>query len=558
MSYFNGHKIPNITSRGDSAFIRYSAHPDGTDFTETWREGQIYIGFATGQTAPKEKEAYTWAFLTGEKGADGLTPHIGANGNWWIGDEDTGVKAQGDNGKDGESGKSAYEVAVELGFEGTEEEWLESLTADIEKKAAQAIENAEESIEYLEYVAGNAQNRIDDALFEALDRIENEVDGVFDIVQSTGDSVTRVMSQKATTEALNQRANTLKGKSSGAIVALDDVSPLEHKVGVKLSSKNLLTYPFVNTTRTHSGITFTDNGDGTITANGTCTPAEGVPYAEFAVYKGSGEAVYGRLILSGCPSGGSASTYHIIDSPTGQRDIGDGKVYQHYLNRADIRIRIYPGVTVENLVFKPMLIMSETGAVEPFTPYVADDTEVTLTVCDKSLIPYPYTHTTKTMNGVTFTDNGDGSITINGTATATSSFTLNSGSLKLSAGEYVISGYVENVEIVAVKNGNSWLKNNSGTFNEGDTFSTITIYIQSGKTLDNVTIYPRLEKGTTPSEYARVTTTLAEGAELTSIAPNMTILTDNAGVVIEAEYNRDSNIVIEKLTQAIISLGGNI
>jgi hypothetical protein len=29
-------------------------------------------------------------------GANGLTPFIGENGNWWIGDEDTGVKAEGD------------------------------------------------------------------------------------------------------------------------------------------------------------------------------------------------------------------------------------------------------------------------------------------------------------------------------------------------------------------------------------------------------------------------------------------------------------------------------
>ncbi len=32
----------------------------------------------------------------GEKGADGLTPYIGSNGNWWIGEEDTGVKASAD------------------------------------------------------------------------------------------------------------------------------------------------------------------------------------------------------------------------------------------------------------------------------------------------------------------------------------------------------------------------------------------------------------------------------------------------------------------------------
>ena len=37
-------------------------------------------------------------------GADGLTPYIGGNGNWWIGETDTGVKAAGKDGADGEQG----------------------------------------------------------------------------------------------------------------------------------------------------------------------------------------------------------------------------------------------------------------------------------------------------------------------------------------------------------------------------------------------------------------------------------------------------------------------
>ena len=49
--------------KGDSAFIRYSAYFDGTDFTETWTEGQTYVGFATGQTAPTDKSEYTWIYI---------------------------------------------------------------------------------------------------------------------------------------------------------------------------------------------------------------------------------------------------------------------------------------------------------------------------------------------------------------------------------------------------------------------------------------------------------------------------------------------------------------
>ena len=42
---------------------------------------------------------------TGKDGKDGLTPYIGENGNWWIGDTDTGVRAAAVDGKDGADGK---------------------------------------------------------------------------------------------------------------------------------------------------------------------------------------------------------------------------------------------------------------------------------------------------------------------------------------------------------------------------------------------------------------------------------------------------------------------
>lgn len=41
----------------------------------------------------------------GEDGVDGIAPHIGENGNWWIGEVDTLIKAQGAAGVDGEDGQ---------------------------------------------------------------------------------------------------------------------------------------------------------------------------------------------------------------------------------------------------------------------------------------------------------------------------------------------------------------------------------------------------------------------------------------------------------------------
>ena len=61
---FEGTKEEWLSSlSGENAFIRFSAHADGTDFTETWSEGQSYIGFATGRTAPTDKSKYKWVAL---------------------------------------------------------------------------------------------------------------------------------------------------------------------------------------------------------------------------------------------------------------------------------------------------------------------------------------------------------------------------------------------------------------------------------------------------------------------------------------------------------------
>lgn len=45
------------------------------------------------------------ADISSEEATDGVTPHIGANGNWYIGETDTGVKAQGQDGHTPVKGK---------------------------------------------------------------------------------------------------------------------------------------------------------------------------------------------------------------------------------------------------------------------------------------------------------------------------------------------------------------------------------------------------------------------------------------------------------------------
>ena len=70
-----------------------------------------------------------------------------------------------------------------------------------------------------------------------------------------------------------------------------------------------------------------------------------------------------------------------------------------------------------------------TGYPITLTDQLAGEKPIKLNIYGgKNLIPYPYVNTTMTKNGITFTDNGDGTITVDGTATADTRFYCRSAS----------------------------------------------------------------------------------------------------------------------------------
>ena len=77
-------------------------------------------------------DALAQAKASGEfNGTDGITPTIGANGNWYIGNTDTGKPsrgATGATGATGANGKSAYASAQDGGFTGTETQFNNGLS----------------------------------------------------------------------------------------------------------------------------------------------------------------------------------------------------------------------------------------------------------------------------------------------------------------------------------------------------------------------------------------------------------------------------------------------
>ena len=104
-------KTPEIRLEGKVLQYRFDA--DG--------EWQTIFDFSTVETV---------------KGDPGDTPYIGANGNWFIGLVDTGVKAQGDKGDTGAAGKNGSDGKTPV--RGTDY-WTEADKTEIKSYVDEAI-----------------------------------------------------------------------------------------------------------------------------------------------------------------------------------------------------------------------------------------------------------------------------------------------------------------------------------------------------------------------------------------------------------------------------------
>lgn len=106
-------------------------------------------------------------------------------------------------------------------------------------------------------------------------------------------------------------------------------------------------------TITKQGVTFTNNGDGSITVNGT---ADSVIY--YRLDNAISVSVGHKLMIVGGISGGSWTSYLLYDdsdSAHGFDDSGVGKIYTITEPLAKLYIYINKDYTANNLVFKPQL-----------------------------------------------------------------------------------------------------------------------------------------------------------------------------------------------------------
>lgn len=283
------------------------------------------------------------------------------------------------------------------------------------------------------------------------------------------------------------------------------------------------------TTRTVNGVTFTVNADGTVTANGTATN-----YVWITVHEYNGLPV-GKYIMSGCPSGGGVTTYRMKfrtpypDASINVDDEGNGRIIDitQELSEKTLQamVGVESGVTVSNLVFKPMLRKAdiEDSTYRPYNPQsIQHQLDAQGVLGAKNLNVYPYVDTSKTSSGVTFTDLGDGTVKVNGTATENVAFNCHTRTigtlipLFIPNGRYIISGcpsggstdtylitaYItKNASAYALAsdygNGREFIVNGDDTYTDKVQLQ-IQILIKSGTTVNNLVFKPMLRLASDP------------------------------------------------------------
>jgi len=133
------------------------------------------------------------------------------------------------------------------------------------------------------------------------------------------------------------------------------------------------------------------------------------------------------------------------------------------------------------------------------------------TTTGKNLLPNKIQ--SKTVNGITCTNNNDGTVTLNGTTTAKTYLSPSSaGFISLSLdGDYTFSANTYNNISYALYHGSAetffWAVTSNKTFSATGSFDNVRpqINIESGITLNNVIIKFQLEKGSTATEYESYT-----------------------------------------------------
>lgn len=181
------------------------------------------------------------------------------------------------------------------------------------------------------------------------------------------------------TESITIQSGSPTTVTDSAEMPLQGLNVYGKSKQVATTGKNLLN-PYLKESTTVNGITCVPNGDGTYTLNGTATKK--ADFIIFTVYKISSSSLFGKTLkMVGCPPGGKTDSKYVLYL---QRqlapnytpvvvDEGNGSSSLEINDSVDgawsAWIRIYPGYTCNNLVFKPMITTDLSATYDDFEPY---------------------------------------------------------------------------------------------------------------------------------------------------------------------------------------------
>ena len=330
--------------------------------------------------------------------------------------------------------------------------------------------------------------------------------------------------------------NIVPKQSGTGTPSPDNVRPISgwESVNVYKSGKNVLEVR--KPTTTINGVTFTVDSDGTVTVNGTATASTYFPFLGSAADKL--DIPDGTYYLSGCPSGGSTSTYYIAaNNGSWKVDYGNGvAITSTNRNINSCEIAVKSGVTVNNIVFKPQLELGSTATT--YEPYTGTTTPVNLG---------------RTVYGGTL-DVVSGVLTVTGAYLKLNTANLggsDSWPTWVGCGVRELVGGGLNSIIRGA------LSSIAGTVYANTSNTNDLLFISAsevGKTKAeliamaiDVDFYIPLA---TPQTYQLTPT------EIQTLLGDNNVWADSGDV--EITYRRDINIVIDELTNAIVSLGSNV
>jgi hypothetical protein len=206
---------------------------------------------------------------------------------------------------------------------------------------------------------------------------------------------------------------------------------------------------------------------------------------------------------------------------------------------------------------------------------ITDFSNVKVTRYGKNIIPYPYINTTKESNGVKFTDNGNGTITVSGNATAYSDFRLYEG-VPLVKNGYITFSAGQNYKNTAVTlalydNSNTLIAQYQVSDAQSDFVEVVNLsdYPETVRWAITIkrrkegevsgTLFPQIEIGEIATEYEEYISPISVNAEtigqvngIKSLFPTTSLITDNENVTINCKYNRDINKAFAELQAMIL------